>query len=147
MKSRETKVQVKKRIIERKKKQLQSIRKMVKDFSQLRLLLAHPFFEELKEKKSYFKTPIKPPKKNPKIDYHWDKENRPNRLNISNDRNTLITSAEIAKGTPTKLPKKTIVKPHSQPQPHPLLKLPFTSRRINLKQRREILQIILKSHL
>lgn len=54
MKSRETKVQVKKRIIERKKKQLQSIRKMVKDFSQLRLLLAHPFFEELKEKKIVF---------------------------------------------------------------------------------------------
>jgi len=67
MKSRETKVQVKKRIIERKKKQLQSIRKMVKDFSQLRLLLAHPFFEELKEKNRILKPRLNLRKKTRKL--------------------------------------------------------------------------------
>jgi len=44
----------KEKIIQRKKKELQQIRKMVRDFSEVRLLLIQPFFDELKEKKKLF---------------------------------------------------------------------------------------------
>jgi len=105
-KSRLSPSEIKEKIVTEKKKQLSTLRKMVSDFSHLRLLLVHPFFDELKEKKSNFKTPKKITRKFQDV----NKENLPipsRLLNISTDRVGLVTSAEIAKGTPTKLPKRT----------------------------------------
>jgi len=106
-KSRLSPSEVKEKIVTEKKKQLSTLRKMVSDFSHLRLLLVHPFFDELKDKKSNFKTPKKIARKFQDMDNKENLPIPPRLLNISNDRVGLVTSAEIARGTPTKLPKRT----------------------------------------
>jgi len=172
----------KEKIIQRKKKELQQIRKMVRDFSEVRLLLIQPFFDELKEKKSYFKTPLKTALKKSRfrsgVFHEEDKENIPKEKSRQENRNNnkksfheetdkenfseekshslllvpagnrigprsgLISSSEIAKQTPTKLPKRTNVVALVVNKPLRVILKPsssLTKRRINHQQRIQLL--------
>jgi len=130
-------------MIERKKKELLKLRKMVRDFSEIRLLLIQPFFDELKEKRSYFKTPLKkigPKKKNSEMVHEEDKENISRQTIPIPNRVALISSLEIAKQTPTKFPRRL----ENAIKPLRVNLKPLTQRRINKEQRIQLLKKFFK---